>query len=105
MDDELLYGDPEGDPITKPDISRRINVDEEVSLGDISLSDIYLNATSLTSEPVVPAGDIEFESELSKVADIDGAAAGSASSGFSETEVTICINGTPTTGKILFKAN
>tara|TARA_R110002020_G_scaffold155804_2_gene337117 strand:+ start:262 stop:564 length:303 start_codon:yes stop_codon:yes gene_type:complete len=100
MDNELLYGDPEGDPITKPDVSRRINVDEEVSLGEI-----YSNATSLTSEPIIPAGDIEFESELSKVADINGAAAGSPSSGFSQTEVTICINGTPTTGKILFKAN
>lgn len=96
MDNELLYGDPEGDPITKPDISRRINVNEEVSLGEI-----YSNATSLTSEPIIPAGDIEFESELSKVADIDGAAAGSASSGFSQETLDI-VQSNNTAGQRIF---
>ena len=96
MDNELLYGDPEGDPITKPDISKRINVNEEVSLGEI-----YSNATSLTSEPIIPAGDIEFESELSKVADIDGAAAGSASSGFSRETLDI-VQSNNTAGQRIF---
>jgi len=78
MDNELLYGNPEGDPITKPDVSERINASEEVSLGEI-----YSNATSLTSEPIIPAGDVNFESELPAIADVNGAAAGAPTSGVS----------------------
>tara|TARA_Y100000114_G_C11740548_1_gene318710 strand:+ start:1089 stop:1649 length:561 start_codon:yes stop_codon:yes gene_type:complete len=78
MDNELLYGDPEGDPITKPDAPKRTNVSEEAALGEI-----YSNATSLTSEPIIPGGDVNFESTLPPVADINGAAAGSSTSGIS----------------------
>jgi len=105
MDNKILYSDPESDPITNPNASKKINLSEEVSLGEI-----YGNAVSITSEPIITGSnilgdDIDFQSELPPMADIDGAAAGSPSSGFSQISVTICIDGTPTTGTILFKSS
>ena len=72
MDNELLYGDPERDPITNPNVVGKINVNEEASV-----SQIYSNATSITSEPIIPGGDINFQSMLPLVGDIDGASTGS----------------------------
>jgi hypothetical protein len=102
MDNELLYGDPESDPITNPNAVSKINANDEAALGQI-----YSNATSLTSEPIIPGAEVDFETTLQKTADINGAAAGASSglSGFSQISATICINGTPTTGTILFKAD
>ena len=59
MDNELLYGDPESDPITNPNVVSKINANEEASV-----SQIYSNATSITSEPIIPGGDINFQSML-----------------------------------------
>jgi len=78
MDNELIYGDPGADPITNPNASNKVNNEEEVSLAEI-----YANATSITSEPIIPGGDVNFESTLPPVADINGAAAGSPTSGIS----------------------
>ena len=43
MDNELIYGDPESDPITNPNASDKVNNEEEVSLAEI-----YSNATLIT---------------------------------------------------------
>ena len=96
MDNELLYGDPEGDPITKLDASKRTNVSEEAALGEI-----YSNATSLTSETIIPGGDVNFESIVPPVADINGAKSGSLSSGFSEQTLDI-VNSDNTAGQKIF---
>ena len=96
MDNELLYGDPEGDPITKPDAPKRINVSEEAGLGEI-----YSNATSLTSEPIIPGGDVNFESTLPPVADINGASAASSSSGFSQETLDV-VQSNNTAGQRIF---
>ena len=96
MDNELLYGDPEGDPITNPNASKRINVSEEDSLAEI-----YSNATSLTSEPIIQGGDVNFESTLSPVANINGAAAGSSASGFSQQTLDI-VKSDNTAGQKIF---
>jgi len=69
MDNELLYGDPEDDPITNSNAPEKTKVDE-----------IYSNATSITSEPIIPGEDVNFESTLPPTADINGAAAGGSSS-------------------------
>ena len=71
MDNELLYGDPEGDPITNPNALAKINSSEEASV-----SEIYSNATSITSEPIIPGGDVDFELTLASEGD-DRAASGS----------------------------
>ena len=71
MDNELLYGDPEGDPITNPNALAKINSSEETSV-----SEIYSNATSITSEPIIPGGDVDFELTLASEGD-DRAASGS----------------------------
>ena len=75
MDNELLYGDPENDPITNSNAPEKTKVDEEAAL-----KEIYSNATSITSEPIIPGEDVNFESTLPPTADINGAAAGGSSS-------------------------
>tara|TARA_R100000388_G_scaffold53918_2_gene39970 strand:- start:1550 stop:2092 length:543 start_codon:yes stop_codon:yes gene_type:complete len=72
MDNELLYGDPKSDPITNPNAPAKINSSEEASV-----SEIYSNATSITSEPIIPGGDVDFELTLASEGDVDGAASGS----------------------------
>jgi len=72
MDNELLYGDPEGDPITNLNARGKVNSSEEASV-----SQIYSNATSITSEPIIPGGNVNFESTLPFMGNIDGATSGS----------------------------
>lgn len=84
MDDELIYGDPESDPITSPNASNRVNNTEE-----LSAAEIYANATQITSQPVIPGEEINFDYETKRppTADINGAFAGRSSgstSGFSQ---------------------
>jgi len=96
MDNELTYGDPESDPITNQNARGKINSSEEASV-----SQIYSNATSITSEPLISGGDVNFESEIAPVADIDGAAGGSSLSGFSEQTLDI-VNPDNTAGQKIF---
>ena len=85
MDDELIYGDPESDPITSPNASNRVNNTEE-----LSAAEIYANATQITSQPVIPGEEMNFDYETKRppTADINGASsgrsAGSKLSGFSQ---------------------
>jgi hypothetical protein len=65
MDNKSIYGDPEGDPITNPNAVGKVNVNEEVST-----SQIYSNATSITPEPIILGEDFEFESTLPAVGDV-----------------------------------
>lgn len=78
MDNELIYGDPESDPITNPNASDKVNNEEEVSLAEI-----YSNATLITSEPIIPGETFNLETTLAPTANIDGAAAGGSTSGLS----------------------
>jgi hypothetical protein len=78
MDNELIYGDPESDPITNPNASDKVNNEEEVSLAEI-----YSNATLITSEPIIPGEVFDLETTLAPTANIDGAAAGGSTSGLS----------------------
>lgn len=96
MDNELLYGDPEGDPITNTNARIKINSSEEVAVDEI-----YSNATSITSEPIIPGGDVNFESTLPPVADINGAAASSSSAGFSQQTLDI-VKSDNTAGQKIF---
>ena len=68
MDNELLYGDPESDPITNPNVFDKVNNKEEVSLAEI-----YSNATLITSElifGVIKSSDVK--SAVSRVFPIRG---------------------------------
>lgn len=76
MDNELIYGDPESDPITTPNVSNRINNTEESSTAEI-----YANATQITSEPIIPGREFNYETTLSPTADVNGAASGGSTSG------------------------
>ena len=100
MDNKILYGDPESDPITNPNASKKINLSEEVSLGEI-----YGNAVSITSEPIITGSnilgdDIDFQTEISPIANIDGAAAASPSSGFAQQTLDIVKTDNTTEQKI-----
>tara|TARA_R110002012_G_scaffold319511_2_gene540447 strand:+ start:611 stop:922 length:312 start_codon:yes stop_codon:yes gene_type:complete len=98
MDNELIYGDPEGDPITNPNASDKVNNEEE-----ISLAEIYSNATLITSEPIIPGEAFDLETTLAPTANIDGAAAGASSglSGFSQQTLDI-VKSDNTAGQKIF---
>jgi hypothetical protein len=98
MDNELIYGDPESDPITNPNASDKVNNEEEVSLAEI-----YSNATLITSEPIIPGEEVNFETKLPPVADINGAASGTSSglSGFSQQTLDI-VKSDNTAGQKIF---
>ena len=102
MDDELIYGDPESDPITSLNVSDRVNNTEE-----LSTAEIYANATQITSQPVIPGEELNFdyETKLPPTADVNGAAAGKSSgsklSGFSQQTLDI-VKSDNTAGQKIF---
>ena len=102
MDDELIYGDPESDPITSLNVSDRINNTEE-----LSTAEIYANATQITSQPVIPGEELNFdyETKLPPTADINGASSGGSSgsklSGFSQQTLDI-VKSDNTAGQKIF---
>tara|TARA_R100001509_G_C4856481_1_gene211901 strand:+ start:486 stop:803 length:318 start_codon:yes stop_codon:yes gene_type:complete len=100
MDNELIYGDPGADPITNPNASDKINNEEEVSLAEI-----YANATLITSEPIIPGEAFNLETTLAPTADVNGAAAGKSSSsklsGFSQQTLDI-VKSDNTAGQKIF---
>ena len=96
MDNELIYGNPGDDPITNPNASDKVNNEEEVSLAEI-----YANATLITSEPIIPGEAFNLETTLAPTADVNGAASGRTSSGFSQQTLDI-VKSDNTAGQKIF---